>query len=170
MGIGIPGSGKTTVLKEFAKKNGYEYVSLDDIRGELAGAVINQSKNGEVVRQAYDRMRNFITSGKTVVYDATSTLESDRLAFISFAREQGAQKIQGIFVDTPIEIAKERNANRERVVPERVLERQTGELRAAPPGIVDGFDSVFTLNENQELVEVERMGRSGISDKEFKVR
>jgi len=32
MGIGIPGSGKTTILKEFADKNGYEYICPDDIR------------------------------------------------------------------------------------------------------------------------------------------
>jgi predicted kinase len=36
LGIGLPGSGKTTALKPFAEKNGYIYISPGDIREELS--------------------------------------------------------------------------------------------------------------------------------------
>jgi dephospho-CoA kinase len=37
IGIGVPGSGKTTALKPFAERNTYTYISPDDIRAELTG-------------------------------------------------------------------------------------------------------------------------------------
>jgi len=35
MGIGIPGSGKTTALKEIVSKYGYDYICPDDLRTEM---------------------------------------------------------------------------------------------------------------------------------------
>lgn len=45
VGIGLPGSGKTTALKPFADKNSYIYICPDDIRAELTGNPADQSKN-----------------------------------------------------------------------------------------------------------------------------
>lgn len=154
LGIGLPGSGKSTVLKAFAERNGYAYVCPDDIREELTGDAADQSRNAEVWSEAHTRTQEFLASDQSVVVDATFTQSQRRKEFLDFVRECGADKIQGVFVDVPLETALERNAGRDRVVPEDVIYRMDRELNRPQPELTDGFDSIFRLDENQELVEV----------------
>ena len=167
MGIGISGSGKTTVLKTFADKYDYAYICPDDIRKELTGSSFDQSKNTEVWMEAKRRMLEKFHEGKTVVFDATFTNLEQRKEFLLFARENGAGKIEGIFLDIPLEITKERNKGRERKVPDYALDRMDKAIRDFPPKIKEGFDSIFTLNEEQKLIEVEMMGKEKILKREF---
>lgn len=161
MGVGIPGSGKTTVLKEFASKNGYTYISPDDIRVEITGTAEDQSKNREVWQTAHQRLRESLELGDTVVFDATFTVASQRREFIEFARECGAHKVQAVVLDVELETAKERNAQRERVVPEHVLDRMQQGIDNEPATIADGFDLITTLDEEQKLITAERAKEGG---------
>lgn len=97
MGIGIPGSGKTTFLKQFAHANEHLYICPDDIRYELTGNSVDQSKNKEVWRLAYERVQNELSAGVTVVFDATFANQRERKECINFCKEHGADKVQGIF-------------------------------------------------------------------------
>lgn len=155
MGISMPASGKTTVLRDFAQRYGYEYVCPDDIRKELTGDARDQTRNPEVWQRARAILQAFIAEGKNVVFDATFTNKLKRMEFVEFARKVGADKIQGIFLDTPFELARKRNSERERVVPEHAMEKMGSELSESPPEIMDGFDSLFRLNEQGELQEAE---------------
>lgn len=168
MGIGIPGSGKTTTLKPFAAKNSYVYISPDDIRVELAGDAADQSNNKEVWQVAYRRVAESLGRGETVVFDATFAKDVERKSFIHFAREHGAEKIQGVFAAVPFEIANERNMERDRVVPEYAVDRMYTMLKENPPIIEDGFDSVFDTNELQELERVEMKIGDNTVTREFK--
>ncbi len=168
MGIGVPGSGKTTALKPFAEKNAYRYVSPDDIRLELTGDASNQSKNKEVWQEAYRRVGEFLKKGETVVFDATFAKDTERKNFIQFARQHGAQKVEGVFASVPYEIASERNRARERVVPEYAMERINGMLKENPPIIKDGFDSIFYINELQKLEKAEMKNKDDVAVHEFK--
>lgn len=170
LGIGIPGSGKSTILKQFAEKNSYTYICPDDIRKELTGSEVDQSKNQEVWSETYKRSSESLGKGETIVLDATFTNPSQRKNFIAFVRDNGAEKIQGIFVDTPFEVAMERNSLRERKVPSHVIERMKDELNKFPPEIEDDFDSLFTLDENQELIKLEASQGENIVEKEFKMK
>jgi predicted kinase len=155
VGIGMPGSGKTTLLKDFALKYNYSYICPDDIRFEMTGNSSDQSRNNDVWNEAYKRLEDEIKKDSTVVFDSTMANQRDRKIFIEKAKKFGAQKIQGVYIDVPIKIAKKRNENRERVVPNFVLDRMSHNLEKMPPNILDGFDSVFTLDELQKVVEVE---------------
>lgn len=152
MGIGVPGSGKTTILKKISKKYGYFYICPDDIRLELTGDASNQSKNKEVWEKSYGLLRQSLAENKTVVFDATFTNTIAREKCLLIAREYGA-KIHGVYLDLNIETAKERNKARDRVVPEFVLDRMGSSLKENPPRIEEGFDALFTLNERYELTE-----------------
>lgn len=170
MGIGVPGSGKTTALKPFAEKNSYIYICPDDIRAEIAGSAADQSKNKEVWDEAHKRVAEALERGESVVFDATFAKDFERKNFIQFAREHGASKVQGVLADVSLEIANERNRTRERVVPEHVIGRMHEMLRARPPVIEDGFDAVFHINELQELKRAEIGGEHNFHMKEFKTK
>ena len=171
IGIGIPGSGKTTIIKSFAEKNGYIYVCPDDIRTELTGNPSDQTKNKEVWEKTHERVLEAIKSGSTVVVDATFANAEQRKSFLVFLHKAGFEKIQGLYINTPLEIAKERNANRERKVPEHVLERINNFIKENPPEMNDGFDSLFILNENEEMVSAEIKNQDGENiRKEFQIK
>lgn len=167
VGIGIPGSGKTTMLKAFAEKNGYVYICPDDIRVELTGGYTNE-RDREVWDLARQRMLESFQKGESVVFDATQYRPNDRKDLLKFARENGAEHIQGVFADVPYEVAKERNQNRERVVPEHAMERMNDALKATPPMIEDGFDALFTIDEFQKMVTAERDLGENVEMKRFR--
>lgn len=172
IGIGIPGSGKTTVLKSFSEKYGYEYINTDEIREELTGDAEDQSKNKEVWDLAYRRAISAIHKGIVVVFDATFTEKEKRLEFIEFARANGVDKIQAVYVDTPLETAQERNLERAqkigRLVPQEVIEKKFKSLSDNPPETIEGIDSVFTLDENGELTSLGTRNKNTEGDEEIK--
>jgi len=170
IGIGVPGSGKTTILKDFAEKYGYAYLCPDDIRAEHTGDAKNQTRNQEVWDEARRRVESFLTSGRIVVFDATFADERTRSAFLAFVRKHGAEKIQGIFIDAPLETAKERNAKRDRIVPEYVVERMYDNLSKTPPQIDEGFDTLFTLDEYHALARAEQKNHESVIRKEFRIK
>ena len=166
VGIGMPGSGKTTILKNFAERYGYAYICPDDIRQELLGDVTDNSRNNEVWAEAYKRTREHLQEGKSIVFDATFADPEYRKAFLKFARENGAEKIQGIFVDVPSEVARARNQARDRKVPNEIMDRMESDLKTTPPELQDGFDAIFTLDEYQKMVSAE-VGQEQTMRKEF---
>ena len=169
MGIGLPGSSKTTALKPFAEKNSHIYICPDDIRAELTGNPSDQSKNKEVWAEAHRRLADALEKGETVVFDATFARDTERKNFIEFAREHKAEKIQGVIAEVDFELANERNLGRDRVVPEHAMQRIRTMLENAPPEITDGFDSLFFIDEFQELKRTEIRGEH-TRIKEFKLR
>ena len=60
MGIGIPGSEKTTVLKTFAEKYNYSYICPDDIRLELTGM-------GAIILNSNHQVYNVIITAHALV-------------------------------------------------------------------------------------------------------
>ena len=139
VGIGVPGSGKSTILRELAEKNGYLYICPDDIRAEFTGNAGDQSKNREVWEEAYKRTADSLKEGNTVVFDATFTNPDQRKDFLSFSKKSGAEKIQGILVSIPLTLAQERNTQRERKVPSEVIESKHRSYRNFHPPLPRGL-------------------------------
>ncbi len=156
IGMGLPGAGKSTTLSTFAAKYGHTYVSFDRIREKL-GLTRAQSSTQQVFDDIGALMVENYKAGKTVVLDGTFLNEA-RIKFIEFARANKIKKIQGIFLDTPEELAWERVQARkaEEKTTRELFDGRVRHLKDFPPGISDGFDSFFVLNENGELVSAER--------------
>lgn len=161
MGIGLPGSGKSTVLKRFAEKYNYQYVCPDDIREQLTGDAANQDVNQQVWDLARERTAIALREGATVVFDATFAKPEYRKQFLKFAREHGAGRIQGIFFDPPYEVAQARNLGRERQVPEYAMRSMEKNLTQFPPELTDGLDALFILDKDLELKRVRMAGKEG---------
>jgi len=149
-GIGIPGSGKTTVLKTFAHERRFVYISPDEVREEISGDARIQSDMQEVWRRVFQRMTEALQKGKDVVLDSTNYKAEDRRTLIEKADASGAQVI-GVYFDVPLELALERNKSRERVVPEHAVQRMHKRLKETPPCVEEGFYVVITPEELGKL-------------------
>ncbi len=167
VGIGIPGAGKTTLLKAFASKHGYVYVSPDEIRKELTGSEIDQTRNADVWKEVYARSREGLREG-TIVLDSTMVNKEQRHSMLAFLREHGAEHVQGVYCDAPFETALQRNSDRERVIPGYAMVRMRRLITEAPPEMGDGFDSLFTFDESGELIKAEMLHNGQETTKEFK--
>lgn len=144
IGIGIPGSGKTTYLKPFAEREGLVYVSADDIREEVNGDASDQSNHTAVMRVFHDRVREGVST-KGVVLDMTYSRKRDRLQAVEFCRTHGATEVIAYWFNTPVAIAKQRNSGRSRVVPERALEAMAHRLQLTPPSLDEGYDRMVVI-------------------------
>lgn len=136
--IGIPGAGKSTWLEN--NKDSLDYVihSSDNIRAEL-GDVNDQSKNELVFTTLHKRIKEDLLNGKNVAYDATNLKRKNRLHFLRQIEHIPCEKICVLFA-TPIECCKANNANRERKVPEEVIERMIRNFEI--PAYAEGWNDI----------------------------
>lgn len=151
IGIGIPGSGKTTVLKPFAEANGFAYINRDDIREELLGDATDQSHNRLIWEEANLRTKEAIERGKSVVLDATFVERWKRKEMVEYLRALGIGTVVGVYADVPLAVAKERNRSRERSVPEYVLNAMQTKLDMEPPSLDEGFDAIIPLDQVESV-------------------
>lgn len=150
MAIGVPGTGKTTVLKPIAAQYGLSYINRDDIREEILGDARDQSANRAVWEEANRRTLAALASGKGVVLDSTFVDAWKRRDMVSLLHEAGASPIVAVVSTVPLATALERNAARDRVVPEEVIHDMHRKLTDSPPALDEGFDLLLTLEELEE--------------------
>lgn len=144
IGIGLPGCGKTTLLRPLAKKEGLAYINADDIRKELTGDARNHSKEPVVWRIAHSRIRDGLKSAGVVI-DATHSKRKDRARMVSFCRENGAQHIIGYWVKASLKTCMQRNEARHRVVRTEAVNKMYQRLETNSPSIEEGFDEVIEV-------------------------
>lgn len=90
---GISGSGKSTYIKNhFSHEN---IVSPDLLRKQLTGDISDQSRNRDVWQSAYNKTEYYLSTGKNVVFDATSVRNAslNKLIEIAFNCKQDVQII-----------------------------------------------------------------------------
>jgi len=115
--IGCPGSGKTTYRNTLTNS---KIICMDDIRKELCGDPNDQSRNQEVFNRLYKETSQSLRAGENVVLDNTQATRKLRKPLIDIARQCGAQ-ISIIYWDLPISVLLERNAARDKRVPDDVV-------------------------------------------------
>lgn len=147
MGVGIPGSGKTTVLKDLAERLEVAYISPDEIREEVTGSQHDQSANVQVWAIVYRRVKAILQKGGSVVVDATHIYR--RSSTVRQYRTYGAAAVVAVTFQVSIEVAKHRNAGRGRTVDEAVLNKMYAALERHPVSVQEGFDRVIHYEEDQ---------------------
>lgn len=140
---GLSGSGKS----HWCFENAYiEDVILDSdaIREELWGDAADQRHPDQVFNVMQTRCREALLANKNVYYCSTGLSSRHRVNLIKELRKIIPNLVCNcIIIVAPIEICKERNAARVRVVPEYVIDKQLRSFQIPTPG--EGWDEIEVI-------------------------
>ena len=137
--VGLPGSGKST----YWERLGAPALSSDRIRGLLADDETDQTIHDRVFQTVRYLLRQRIEIGRPVTYiDATNLTIEDRRPYLEMGRAHGCE-VEAVFFDVPLDVCRERNALRRRVVPEDALAKMAAKLE--PPTVQEGFARVTVI-------------------------
>lgn len=120
--VGLPASGKSTKAEELAKEYNANIHSSDAMRRELSGDINNQDINTLVFNTLHKRIKEDLRNGINCIYDATNISYKRRIGFLQELNKIPCQKIC-ILMATPYEQCLKNNQQRDRKVPEEVIER-----------------------------------------------
>ncbi len=153
--IGIPSSGKSTFAARLAALNDRTVIICPDrIRGELYGDETIQGNWQEIEAVIIDRIQTAIAAEQTIVYDATNTQRAWRLNFIEKAANAVGKPLSwmGWYLTTPIRVCKAWNRQRQRQVPEEVLDVMVEFLKTFPPDTAEGFIKLVEVDASKKSV------------------
>jgi predicted kinase len=135
--VGLPGSGKST----WAKQQGVAVLSSDHLRYLLADDENDQTIHADVFASLrYVLRRRLQLRRPLTIIDATNLSLRERRPYIKTAQLYDAQ-VEAMFFDTSVEVCKERNRGRPRVVPDEIIDIMAERLRI--PTVEEGFDVVM---------------------------
>ena len=142
---GIPGSGKSHWAQNLATASTQsEVISSDDIRQEINGDSSSQLNGKAVWDNLYERVRT--TRKELVIVDATFIYRRDREKIINFIRvNHPGALVNCFFLSTSLEMSLAQNVNRDRYVPETIVESFHSRLQIPTPE--EGFDRIFNVGD-----------------------
>ncbi len=139
--VGLPGSGKSTYLE----RQGVTALSSDAVRVLLADDPTDQTIHRRVFAVLRYLLRHRLEIGRPVTYvDATHLTPWERRPYIRLGQLYGCA-VEALFFDVPVEVCRERNRRRDRVVPDEALDRMAAKL--VPPTVEEGFVKVTVIRE-----------------------
>ncbi len=137
--VGLPGSGKSTYLA----RRGVRALSSDAVRGLLVDDETDQTIHHQVFATLRYLVRRRLALSRPVTYlDATHLTPRERRPYVRMGQALNC-RVEAIFFDVPVEVCRERNRRRDRVVPDDVLDRMAAKL--VPPSVEEGFAAVTVV-------------------------
>ena len=139
LAIGLPGSGKSS----WFKRRGVTALSSDLLRTLLFDNITEQKYQDLVFGTLRSLLRARLIARMPWNYvDATNLSPRERAGWIKMAKEFGYEA-HAVFFDVPVEVCKDRNMRRARMVPDDVMNRFAEKLR--PPTFEEGFSKIIVV-------------------------
>lgn len=158
--IGPPSSGKSTFAHQLAQLiPTARIVSTDATRALLFGDESIQGDWSLIEENVLSQMQESFQAGQPVIYDATNAKPEWRTSLLSRVRDDNVQWMAW-HLQTPLALCKVWNKQRQRLVPEIVIEEFFQALQEFPPALNEGFaivNSVDVTERGFDIVQVERL-------------
>ena len=147
LGIGIPKSGKTEVLKQLAIAEKSFYISANELRMHLARTDFSRRLSETVWEELYRLTHHALGGGQNVVIDASNAQVHDRRELAAHCR-QLAHEVIGIYIRVPLHVCLNRNRQHgANAIPDHAIKRLAQELEWHPPCHRDGFDEIRIIEQ-----------------------
>ena len=144
LAIGLPGSGKSS----WFKRHSIHPLSSDLLRELLFDDAQEQRFQDLVFSNLRSMLKARLIARRPMNYvDATNLTPHDRSSWIKLAKDYGYD-VQGVFFDVPLEVCMERHQRRGRAVPEDVMRKMAGKLKA--PTFEEGFSKITVVRVKQK--------------------
>jgi predicted kinase len=144
LAIGLPGSGKSS----WFKRHNIHPLSSDLLRELLFDDAQEQRFQDLVFSNLRSMLKARLIARRPMNYvDATNLTPHDRHSWIKLAKDYGYD-VQGLFFDVPLEVCMERHQRRGRVVPEDIMRKMAGKLKA--PTFEEGFSKITVVRVKQK--------------------
>jgi predicted kinase len=144
LAIGLPGSGKSS----WFKRHNIHPLSSDLLRELLFDDAQEQRFQDLVFSNLRSMLKARLIARRPMNYvDATNLTPHDRHSWIKLAKDYGYD-VQGVFFDVPLEICMERHQRRGRAVPEEIMRKMAGKLKA--PTFDEGFSKITVVRVKQK--------------------
>jgi len=123
--VGVPGSGKDTWAKEEMTRHPGKYKRVNrDLLREMLDVEQFSSANELFINVVRDRAVEYaLGRGYDVIISDTNLKPKTFSSMVEIAKRYGNIRVMEKKFDVPIDVCKERNRNRARVVPEHVIDR-----------------------------------------------
>jgi predicted kinase len=144
LAIGLPGSGKSS----WFKRHNIHPLSSDLLRELLFDDAQEQRFQDLVFSNLRSMLKARLIARRPLNYvDATNLTPQDRHSWIKLAKDYGYD-VQGVFFDVPLEVCMERHQRRGRSVPEDIMRKMAGKLKA--PTFEEGFSKITVVRVKQK--------------------
>lgn len=152
---GVPGSGKSTWVKNKLMRDGGIWISRDEIRFSLLKDDEDYFAHEDQVIKLFYKYINAALKNDTigdVFADATHLSPKARTEVLRALNLDSDIEVNCIFFDVPVNVAIKRNEQREGLarVPRSVIRRMN--IQKSIPTIEEGFNKIIIINENGEEV------------------
>ena len=137
---GIPGSGKTTLANQLAEHHNAIIHSIDDIPDSFG----IHDVDGKFRKQWMENIKADLQNGNSVVCDSVALTSISRTWILKELSEFDCKKILMVKA-VPVEVCIERNASRERKVPEDQIIVTANLLE--PPTKEEGWDAIYVCKD-----------------------
>lgn len=141
--IGLPGSGKSTAIKDEAPD--LVVVSPDHLLYHSDGTYeFTPERAAAAWRDSYQMAASLMKVRRDFVFDATFTTVISRSALLHLAKGMG-YNVEALWLDTPVPVCMERNDTRpgDRRIPDQVLFKMAAEMQ--PPTSDEGWDRIVQV-------------------------
>jgi predicted kinase len=144
--VGCPASGKSTYVKNYVvinKQTGM-YLSSDELRAKFGSGETDQTCTNQVFSYIKQKISEILCDREDgyLIIDATSINKKNRKEYIELAKKNKARIVAWVF-ERNRNILVERNKNRDRVVPEWVIDKMLTQYER--PTTDEGFDEVIEI-------------------------
>lgn len=148
LGIGIPASGKSTLLEHIAWKSGPNTrpINLDAIRNRLIRLNARASLSSFLERELYQQVDDDLVLRGIALVDSTNLRAEQRVLDIGRYRDLGALTVGAVFMDVSVEEAHQRNAVRSTPVTRLCIDQMSSELQNNYPTLDEGFTWIATVH------------------------